>query len=565
MHQLVRDVLRRRFMLLPEAERAQAHASAARWLADNDLLEAAGRHALAAGESEWAYDLAERSLYRDLMAYGREGAVRDWLGLLPVEELDRRPRLLLAMAWTLAISGRHAEGVKLVTRILAKPGIDEAARCECSLILASAAFYSDDLDHFVELGGSWGDTPPLTDPIVQQFYASNASMRSLFAGETALARRLAQQVVDGAGAKSYPGRFAQCLVGVTYLRDGQLELAERMFRAALIAAEADFGRRAQVSCMAAALLAASLWNMDRISEATTLLANRLDVLEQSGTCETLVLAYRTLARSALASGAEPRAIEALDALYAVGLSRQLPAACIMSLGEQIRLHSRRFRCETCRELLERVDGLLATSGPSHGPIWNGAMHIERFVLDVYTAVAGQQWRRALTKMTESDSLVQQSHDKKLQLEILGLRALCLDRCGEDARPLLREAADLAHALGLRRLFADVHPLLAELVSQASPHAVGENPRPAALAETRRDGVGGGRVRALPSPVVTPKEREVLEQLARNLSNKEIALAMQVGEQAIKWHVKNLFAKLDAGTRKQVVQRARILGLLQDEI
>ena len=64
--------------------------------------------------------------------------------------------------------------------------------------------------------------------------------------------------------------------------------------------------------------------------------------------------------------------------------------------------------------------------------------------------------------------------------------------------------------------------------------------------------------------LTPKEREVLELAARNLSNKEIGLAMQVGEETIKWHMKNLFAKLDAGTRKQVVQRARILGLLETE-
>ena len=64
--------------------------------------------------------------------------------------------------------------------------------------------------------------------------------------------------------------------------------------------------------------------------------------------------------------------------------------------------------------------------------------------------------------------------------------------------------------------------------------------------------------------LTPKEREVLELLARSLSNKEIGLAMQVGEETIKWHMKNLFAKLDAGTRKQVVQRARILGLLEAE-
>jgi LuxR family maltose regulon positive regulatory protein len=73
-----------------------------------------------------------------------------------------------------------------------------------------------------------------------------------------------------------------------------------------------------------------------------------------------------------------------------------------------------------------------------------------------------------------------------------------------------------------------------------------------------------QARATPSMALTPKEREVLELTARNLSNKEIGLAMQVGEQTIKWHMKNLFAKLDAGTRKQVVQRARILGLLETE-
>jgi LuxR family maltose regulon positive regulatory protein len=54
---------------------------------------------------------------------------------------------------------------------------------------------------------------------------------------------------------------------------------------------------------------------------------------------------------------------------------------------------------------------------------------------------------------------------------------------------------------------------------------------------------------------------VLDLLARHLSNKEIGRAMQAGETTVKWHVKNLFAKLDAGTRQQVVLRARILGLL----
>ncbi len=62
--------------------------------------------------------------------------------------------------------------------------------------------------------------------------------------------------------------------------------------------------------------------------------------------------------------------------------------------------------------------------------------------------------------------------------------------------------------------------------------------------------------------LTPREREIASLVSEGLSNKEIALAMQVGEETIKWHVKNLFAKLNAGTRKQVVQRAGLLGLLE---
>ena len=43
------------------------------------------------------------------MAHGHHGAVLEWLSRLPAEELDSRPRLLLAAAWSLATSERHEE------------------------------------------------------------------------------------------------------------------------------------------------------------------------------------------------------------------------------------------------------------------------------------------------------------------------------------------------------------------------------------------------------------------------------------------------------------------------
>ena len=130
----------------------------------------------------------------------------------------------------------------------------------------------------------------------------------------------------------------------------------------------------------------------------------------------------------------------------------------------------------------------------------------------------------------------------------------------------RAAADLAQTYGLQRVFEDAHPALGDWARQAlraQPGAEAGLAGPlAAPMRAPPAEPAAATVRAAPSMALTPKEREVLVLLARNLSNKEIGLAMQVGEATIKWHMKNLFAKLDAGTRKQVVQRASLHGLLE---
>jgi LuxR family maltose regulon positive regulatory protein len=537
------------------------------------MLEDAARHALAAGQTERAFDLAERCLYDAVTTRGHQGAVVDWLQRLPGDQLDRRPRLLLAAAWALAISERHQEAENLVGRILDLAGSDDAIRCECALILSGAAGFADLPDRFAELHDPWDESPPLRDPVLLYMHANRRAFRALFDGDPARARHCQQQAPRGDFGHTFAhvSRWGDFAIGLSYLWEGQVLLTENLLRPTLASAEADLGRRNSFVCMLAALLAAAVWERDRAGEAQELLANRLDVLERGGLPETVLLGYRTAARVATAEGAEHRALELLEAMHAVGVARALPRLEIASLGDQVRLHARRFRGETCKALVARIDARLSDQGLPHGPLWRRSVDLLQSMAHANAAIATQKWRAALEPLAEAGAIAERLHMGRVRIEVMGLRALALDRSGEKSVGLLKEAIDLASTFGLARVFADAHPALGDWVqtvageaSQAAPGAIALRQPPRALAGAMRDPrERDGGPRATASMALTPKEREVLELLARNLSNKEIALAMDVGEETIKWHLKNLFGKLAAGTRKQVVRRAQMLGLLVD--
>ena len=63
------------------------------------------------------------------------------------------------------------------------------------------------------------------------------------------------------------------------------------------------------------------------------------------------------------------------------------------------------------------------------------------------------------------------------------------------------------------------------------------------------------------PALTPREREVLDLMARGSTNREIAAALHLSPHTIHEHTSSLYRKLSARNRAEAVQLAGRLGLI----
>lgn len=74
--------------------------------------------------------------------------------------------------------------------------------------------------------------------------------------------------------------------------------------------------------------------------------------------------------------------------------------------------------------------------------------------------------------------------------------------------------------------------------------------------------GGERVHR---EALTPSELRVLRLVISGHSNKQIARLIHVSEHTVKFHLKNVFAKLGAHRRTQAVAIAAALGLTKPDL
>jgi LuxR family maltose regulon positive regulatory protein len=564
LHHLARDFLLGQFDRLPADERNACYRRAAAWYAEHGLLQEAARHALAAGDEGLAVEHASQCLL-DIAREGRLAEAQEWISRLPPSVMARDVRLQLTAAWITALGSDASTVPALLGKIAQHPQFDDECRLRAALVAAGAAIFCDKPGLIADSLKIWNESPATDSPVDELAAANARAILALHQGDNERVRRLVTGFVAHAPREAglrLSIAYADLLVGISHVLEGHADRAMAFLQPRLAKAERELGRRSALAAMLAGPLAAAYLLHGDADAALETLAGRVDVIERGGLPDPAVLAYRTLAAIALKHGDEARAVEVLAALHEFGVRRDLPRVLFVSLTDQIRLHAMRGRIDTAVGLLAQLDALgPAFDQPAYRPF--------RWYYERMRALATASVRFAAADLESAaaafDAWVEAGLAGQTGTLALTARAMLAlidhERGRPEARARMAEVLSLADLGGIRSYIESTHPRLAGLIASIDGAGLPTAPPPVDAAPRRREAAEAGLAMQVAGGLLTPKEAEILSLLAQGKANKEIARAMDIGEQTVKWHLKNVFFKLNAANRKHAVDRARLLGLL----
>jgi LuxR family transcriptional regulator, maltose regulon positive regulatory protein len=565
-HNLVGDYLRHH---LPPGHGTAARAAlvaGALWFDERGHREDAIACAIRAEDweraSAWVAEAAEDTSQR----LGSHALMLRWMREIPRPWLDRHPFIGLSYAYSLAFTTRTAELDAEVQRLegildgwAADPAIGagrtDALRCALGLQQLVMLTVRDQGRATHAAATEWLQRWP-NAPLRLAGDAANTlawgckSVGEIDAGFAAAGR--AREIL--ARDQSYHGLSWNAIIeALLCLKRGDHAAARAACERGLaLVRERLNGHREHTGFMHA-ILGAIAYEFDEIAAAEQHADLAAVHIDAAGPADLLILAYLTQARLMFRRHDKSAGFAALHLGRQVGRRRGLRRVDVtLATEECIWLCRAGDRTDALalaaqfgfdRAVFAERD-LIADKASRVGP---------RLLLPVSPEMAVAQLGEPLVRSAERGF-----HHRRA--ELLVLQAAALLRAGRDdeAMSAWHEAIKLGERFGYRRVFLDepeiVHAMTALLRSRPEAES-----QPAWL--TPKGGKAAAGAELPSAEALTRKEHRILRQLESGLSNREIAASMFISEGTLKWHLHNVYRKLECKNRTGALATARKLGLV----
>jgi LuxR family maltose regulon positive regulatory protein len=559
-HPLFADLLRQRLQQAYPDQVAPLHLSASQWYEQAGLTGPAVRHALAAQAFGRAATLIEQ-VAPAMLERSELPRLLTWLGTLPEDEVQARPRLALHYGWVLFLSGQNKQAATRLEAVEAMLEADEAkqtpeVQAHIAAIRAYLARLAGDFAATIALSRQALAHLPEQDSLLRAMVTFNLAIAHYFQGEF----EPAYQLLTGIIATGQTTQRVSSILSAIYLNTQLLRARGALGQALRLCQEGLelVARRGWHHFPAVGFVYVAFGDLLRerneLSTAAEYLEKGIELGQAGGHPRILIIGHVWLAWLRQTQGDVSGSQEAIRA--ALQIDQQYEGSRFWPLPQAACYQARLWIAQgdlAAANLWAQASGL----NPADSSI---TYHYEVEYLTLARLLIAQG------KLEAAEGLLFWLHQAAAAaerngslIEILILQAVTFaaqDR-GEEALSALEQALDLAEPEGFVRIFLDEGAPMAELLRQA-------------VAQDLHTSYALGLLDALgeavtaPQPLIEPlseRELEVLRWVAAGYSNQEIAQELVVAVSTVKKHINNIYGKLEVGSRTQAVARARELGLL----
>jgi LuxR family maltose regulon positive regulatory protein len=549
-HRLFAELLRHRLQVTGTRELIRSlHGRASAWFERQGQLAEAIEHALR-GE-DWGR--AARLLRAEAAEFSKRGEITTLLRYfrsLP-EELVRADELLAhEYGWALILTDQLEAGEELVAAAEAASGDDPAMPGNVAAARAYIARARGDNQAAVRLSEQALALLPRESHATRGIVALNLGITRWFMGQLPECERVLAEAARAtlASGNRYAHFAALVFQSRTEAARGRLRAAATIGRR--IIAE---GPELPVTSLAHIDLAKTLYEWNDLEPAAEHLEQGLSLAQRSSISEYQVTGYMLLGLVRQVQGHQVAAREARAQAWTVAERADVSlTARAQALAYEILVLLAAGEVEEAAAL---VDRLPSADHPEPAPTMLLTLLARARLL-----LAQGELAAAADVLAAQRALVKRSGWTSALIQTLALQALAARTRDEQAALLggaLAAAAQEGYVRSLLDGGAPMQQLLWELAAIGRLPAYGE--RLLGLIGTPMSGEPTADAGAAAG--LTERELEVLRLLAAGRTNREIAQALYISINTVKSHLKNVYAKLEVGNRRQAVSRATHLHLI----
>jgi LuxR family maltose regulon positive regulatory protein len=584
-HHLFADVLRARLRETALEIEPELHRRASAWYehaaasAGPAALRSAIRHVLAAGDTQRAAQLLDRSA-EALWNTGNLAPLLELIRLLPDGAIKAHPRLAIVLARALLTAG-DLDAVDPLLQA-ASAALERSESVAIPVRTQLQGWVAAIESHVARLRERFPEAITQAHQALALLGTADESARGFVMLGLAMALHVTGDLImaveryDDAAAllaaagDVYMEVMARGLCGSAWIMRGELARA----KATLDRAVQRCGEppsRLPIAAMALAALGDIAYQRNQLAEAQRLADECLILAEQGQVRDALFVGHELRVKAQLAMGELDAAEQTAATLIGLADTHRVPLIMDWARSVAAWVALVQGRVDAARRWTEGYRPWTEVLSP---------IRADEFVVFLRVLLATQRADEALGWIARQLPQSQAVGNVAQQIQLLVLKGLAhtAQQEAEDAQAALGSALALAAPGEMIRPFLDAGALMADpiarYIAERPPHDVlgrfGEQILQALEVTSAPEQPGALGQLPAPAPLralsgldepLTPREHEILRMVAAGRTNQEIAETLVVSVGTVKTHLHHLYGKLDARDRTHAVARARELGVL----